>query len=76
VVTRIVLAALKEATEPLTTEQIAQRIMSERGLDPSDKRVASLMFRRAGACLRMWRQRGLVARSEGTGKRKTWALAR
>lgn len=74
-VTRIVLAALKEG-HPLTTQQVAHRVMVERGLDPTDKRLAQLMFRRAGACLKLWRQRGIVARSPGPGRLMLWDLCR
>jgi hypothetical protein len=59
-VSRIVLGALREAKEPMTTQQLAQHVMGERGLNTADKRLVRLVGKRVGACLRHWRQRGSV----------------
>ena len=54
-VTRIVLATLRNAKRPLTTAEIAQRVMAERGLDTGNARLVRLMGKRTGACLRQGR---------------------
>jgi hypothetical protein len=75
-VTRIVLTTLRNAKRPLTTPELAQRVMAERGLDTANVRLLKLMVKRTGACLRHWEKRG-VARSEpGANGFKLWRLAR
>ena len=75
-VTRIVLTALRNAKKPLTTRDIAQRVMAERGLDTSNERLLRLMARRTGACLRDHRKRGLVRSEHGAGTYLVWEIAR
>jgi hypothetical protein len=57
-----VLTALRNAKKPLTTLDIAQRLMAERGLDTANVRLLKLMTKREGACLRHLQKRGAVAR--------------
>jgi hypothetical protein len=59
-ITRIILEALRETTRPLSTTQLAERVMHERGLDTGDKVLCRTMSRRIGACLRHWKIRGAV----------------
>jgi hypothetical protein len=75
-VTRIVLAALRNAKKPLTTAEIAQRVMAERGLDTANVRLTKTMQKRTGACLRHWQQRGLARKQPGPGQFVLWELAR
>ena len=75
-VSRIVLATLRNAKKPLTTLDIAQRVMAERGLDTANQRLLKLMTKRAGACLRHWQQRGTVTRKPGPGQFVLWELVR
>ena len=49
---RIVLSALRNSPKPLTTAEIAQHVMVARNLDTADKRLAKLMSKRVGACLK------------------------
>lgn len=74
-VTRIVLTALRNAKKPLTTRDIARRVMAERGLDTSNERLLRLMARRTGACLRDHRKRGLVRSESGPGAYLVWGLS-
>ena len=46
--TRIVLNTLRQATEPLTTRDIALQLIVERALDRKDKRFLRLMSKRVG----------------------------
>lgn len=59
-VSRIILEALRETTKPLSTNQLAERVMRERGLDTGDKALFRIMNKRIGACLRHWKMRGVV----------------
>ena len=42
-VTRVVFNALREAKEPLSSRDIALRLMAERGLNPDDKELSVIM---------------------------------
>lgn len=75
-VTRIVLGALRNAKRPLTSEEIAQRVMAERGLDTGNARLLKLMVKRTGACLRHWEKRGAARKRPGPGKFMLWEAAR
>ena len=75
-VTRIVLITLRNAKKPLTTQDIAQRVMAERGLDTANVRLLKTMTKRAGACLRSLQKQGAVARQPGPGQFMLWEMAR
>ena len=75
-ITRIVLTTLRNAKKPLTTADIAQRIMAERGLDTSNKRLLRLMTKRAGSSLRSYREKGLVKSADGPTQFKLWEIVR
>ena len=48
-VTRIVLATLRNAKRPLTTAEIAQRVMAERGLETNNAQLLKTIGKRTGA---------------------------
>jgi hypothetical protein len=73
-VTRIVFKALREAKEPLTSRDIALRLMKERGLNPDDRELSVIMVRRICACLRVQKQKGLVRNAENLGNLQGWEL--
>jgi hypothetical protein len=75
-VTRIVLTTLKNAKKPLTTQDIAMRVMAERGLDTANVRLLKTMTKRAGACLRNLHLQKAVTRQPGPGQFMLWELAR
>ena len=75
-VSRIVLATLKNAKRPLTSAEIAQRVMAERGLDTANARLLRLMGKRTGACLRHWQHRGVATKKPGPGQFMLWELCR
>ena len=66
-VTRAILVMLRESPEPLDVTEITRRLMEERELNLSDKRLTKTMRKRIGAALRASRERGLLA-SEAGGK--------
>lgn len=51
-ITRIVLDTLRQSDRPLTSKEIAQHVMADRGLNTADKRLVQIMVKRVGACLR------------------------
>jgi hypothetical protein len=57
---RFVLGALRTATEPLTSLEIAKAVVIGRGLDVTDDRTVVLIRKRVGACLWRQKERGIV----------------
>ena len=75
-VTRIILTALRQSDRPLTTKDLAEQVIAERGLNTADKRLVRTMGKRVGATMRSLRNRGLVQSKQGPGQYMLWALAR
>ena len=73
-VTRIVLTTLRNAKKPLTSQEIAQRVMAERGLDTANSRLLKVMVKRTGACLRHWERLGKLKKEPGPGQFKLWSM--
>jgi hypothetical protein len=75
-VSRIVLESLRTAMRPLSTIELTERVMAERGLDLNDLALKRTMSRRVGACLRHWEKtRGALRGMPGPGQRKLWEIA-
>ena len=64
--TRLILSMLRDEG-PLTTAEIAMRMVQSRGLNAADKRLVRVIHERAGSRLRKLRSEGKVV-SEGTGE--------
>jgi len=75
-VTRVVFKMLREAREPITSRDIAERLMRERGLDPGDHELSVIMVKRVCACLRVQKQKGLVRSALVDGGLQRWEIAR
>ncbi len=73
-VTRIVFETLRQSEGPMTAQQIAQRVMAERGLNTSDKRLVRLIGKRVGACLRHWRNKNIVRSEQARGQCLLWKI--
>ena len=73
---RIILSVLRQASEPLTTRDIALQLLIERALDKSDQRLLRLMTKRVGVALRGQRGNGLVRCDQGPGQYMLWEIAR
>src|SRR4051794_7716800 len=57
---RFLLDELRKANEPLSTFDLAERVMRKRGLDPADRVVFTLIARRTGYGLSKLRSRNKV----------------
>ncbi len=69
---RFVLGALRNASEPLTTLEMAVEVVKGRGLDPNDARAVSLIRKRVGACLYRLVEKGLAREVPSEGTYKQW----
>jgi hypothetical protein len=67
--TLLALNVLREANEPLRTEEINRRIMIARGLSTADKPLARMMLERLHSCLRHHRKHGRVRSVRGPGNK-------
>ncbi len=74
--TRIVLSVLRQASEPLTTRDIALQMLIERPLDKSDQNLLRLMTKRVGVALRLQRDKGGVSADQGHGQYMIWRISR
>jgi hypothetical protein len=73
---RIIQSVLRQASEPLTTRDIAVQLLVERTLDKSDLRLLRLMTKRVGVALRGQRGNGIVRCDQGPGQYMLWEIAR
>jgi hypothetical protein len=74
--TRFVLGVLREAQEPVPTGAIAARLMSERGIDGSDRKRARDMAKRVAMALRHQERQGTVRAEQGAGRVVLWEVVR
>ena len=74
-VSNIMLKMLRETGLPLTTKDIALRVVTERGLNAADPRLMWTVHKRVGASLRNLRAKGLIKSSPGRGSNMRWVLA-
>ncbi len=70
---RMVLAILRVAREPLTSREIASRMILERGLATDDK-LLRVMTKRVSTALRDQREKGRVTSEQGPGTYALWRL--
>jgi hypothetical protein len=71
---RFVLAALRDALTPLTSRQITEAWVADRGLK-TDEATYAILRKRIGACLISLRAAGLVADVGTFGEYKVWKIA-
>jgi hypothetical protein len=71
---RLILALLREAGEPLSHREITVRVMQHRGLNLADKALTLTMRTRIGASLRGLRERGRLVSGEGKGSGVRWSI--
>jgi hypothetical protein len=74
--TRIVLSILRQATEPLTSRDIALELLVQRALDKNDQRLLRLMTKRVAVALRGQRDKGAVLSVQGPGQYNVWEIPR
>jgi len=75
-VTRILFEALNEAGRPMTSNELALRIIDEMGLDPKDKAVRKYIVRRVCVCLWEQVQKGHFKKSEPRTWPQKWERVR
>lgn len=75
---RLILDLLRQATEPMTTKQIALQVMATRGLNVADSALVLIIARRVGASLRSYRDNGSIRsiKDGRYGKYDLWEIAR
>ena len=74
---RMVLSILRQATEPLTSRDIAIEMLVTRALDKDDQRLLRLMVKRVGVSLRHQRDSGVVRSQLASGGMvMLWEVAR
>ena len=69
---RFVLGALRAASEPLTSLEIAVEVVKTIGLDQNDPRAVTLIRKRVGASLTKLKAKGMVQDVPTTGTYKGW----
>jgi len=73
---RFILGVLREATEPVTTQEVARRLMTERGQDMEDRRLVAQTMKRVGMALSRQKANGAVRSEQGTGQAVMWEVVR
>jgi hypothetical protein len=74
--TRICLSILRQASEPLTSRDIAYQLLTERALNRDDRRLLRVMRGRVATALRLQRDKGVVRSIEGPGQYLVWEINR
>ena len=72
---RTVLSILRTAAQPMTTRDIAIKVIADRGLDPNDARLVRLMRTRCACTLRYQRDKGRTRSIAGPGMYNLWEMA-
>lgn len=76
-ISRILLEALRTADRPLSTTELTDRVMRDRGLNLDDAKLHQTMQRRVGASLNHWRRvRGVLESMPGSGQVLYWQIKR
>ncbi len=73
---RFILGMLREATEPVTTQEVTRRLMTERGQDLGDRRLVAQTMKRVGMALSRQKANGTVRSEQGSGQFVLWKAAR
>ena len=73
---RFVMRALREATAPITSLEIAKEVVVGRGLSLEDERTVILVRKRVGACLWVLKGLNVVRQVPSKGEYKMWELVR
>lgn len=72
---RILMATLREAKRPCSTQELTMHVMAERGMNTADKRLVNTVSKRVGSSLRHYRTKGLIKSADGLGGRIAWEIA-
>lgn len=74
--TRICLSILRQATEPLTTRDVALQLLTERAMNREDQRLLRLMTKRVACALRYQREKGVAESDQGPGQYMLWQISK
>ncbi len=72
---RFILGVLRDAAEPVTTQEVARRLMTERGQDMEDRRLVAQTMKRVGMALSRQKANGAVRAIQGPGAVTLWEVA-
>lgn len=76
-ISRILLESLRASDRPLSTSELTDRVMRDRGLNMDDAKLRQTMGRRIGASLNHWkRKRGALESIRGDGQVLYWQIKR
>jgi len=75
-VTQAIFSYLREAKGPLTTRQMTDRVMSDRGLNTLDKQLVRLIMKRVGAACKHHRNLGRMRSVRGADGFMLWEATR
>jgi hypothetical protein len=73
---RAILAVLREASEPLSTVEVAERLGKSQDADAANKRAMRLLTKRVGMTLSHQRAKGTVRSLAGPGAMGLWEVTR
>jgi len=73
-VTQAIFSYLREAKGPLTSKQMAERMMKERGLNTLDKKLVVLITKRVGAALKHYKGKKQVRSLKGDDGFLLWEI--
>ena len=74
-VTQAIFSYLREAKGPMTTKQMAERVMKDRGLNPLDKKLAQVIVKRVGAACKHHRNLGRMGSYRGEDGFMLWEVS-
>jgi hypothetical protein len=72
---RAVLRAIREAQAPLGTNELTEIVMKTRGLSLDDIKLCQTMVDRVRACLKHWRERGVLRSVQGPDGILVWEIS-
>lgn len=72
---RFILSVLRAATEPVTTQEVTRRLMTERGQDMEDRRLVVQTTKRVGMALSRQKANGAVRSEQSAGQAALWRIA-
>jgi len=73
---RFILGLLREATEPVTTQEVARRLMTQRGQDLENRRLAAQTVKRVGMALSRQKANGAIRSEQGAGQFVLWQITK
>ena len=74
-VARVIFSALRQSDRPLSTHELTQMVMAERGLNTADPKLVRTIGKRVGSSLRHHRSKGTVRSAKGPESFLLWEIA-